>query len=144
MSTKPDMLPGNDLYTTVTQISEQFNQRETIVKKRNPRLVKKKNSYFRWQHGQAVKGWKLSKDVNRKHKVYVRSFLLAKIKCMKDYIKHCIRKNNPDHVIIHSGTNKLERQAEIRAKFIIDVAKSIRTNTCTVSISRIVHTEWQL
>ena len=88
-----------------------------------------------------MKGWKLSKDVNRKHKVYVRSFLLAKIKCMKDYIKHCIRKNNPDHVIIHSGTNKLERQAEIRAKFIIDVAKSIRTNTCTVSISRIVHTE---
>ena len=41
------MLPGNDLYTTVTQISEQFNQRETIVKKRNPRLVKKKNSDFR-------------------------------------------------------------------------------------------------
>ena len=86
-----------------------------------------------------MKGWKLSKDVNRKHKVY----LLAKIKCMKDYIKHCIRENNPDHVIIHSGTNKLgsERQAEIRDKFIIDVAKSITTNTCAVSISRIVHTE---
>ena len=59
---------------------------------------------------------------------------------MKDYVKLCIRENYPAHVIIHVGTNDLdsERQAEVLAKTIIDVAKSIRTNTCTVNISGIV------
>ena len=59
---------------------------------------------------------------------------------MKDYVKRCIRENNPDHVIIHVGTNKLdsERQADMIAKSVIDVAKGIGTNTCTVSISGIV------
>ena len=42
-----------------------------------------------------AKGWKLlSKDVNRKHKVYVRSFPLTKVKCIKHYVKPCIRENN--------------------------------------------------
>ena len=52
-----------------------------------------------------IEGWKLSKNVDRKHKTYVRSFPWAKVKCMKDYVKPCIRENNPDHVIIHVGTN---------------------------------------
>ena len=34
-----------------------------------------------------VEGWKLSKNVDRKDKVYVRSFSSAKVKCMKDYVK---------------------------------------------------------
>ena len=44
---------------------------------------------------------------------------------MKDYIKHCIRENNPDHAIVHVGTNELdsERQPEMIAKSIIDVVK---------------------
>ena len=48
---------------------------------------------------------------------------------MKDYVKPCIRENNPDHVIIHVGTNELdsERQADMIAKPIIRVAKGIRT-----------------
>ena len=42
---------------------------------------------------------------------------------MKDYIKPCIRENNPDHVIIFVGTNELdsERQADMIAKSITDV-----------------------
>ena len=57
-----------------------------------------------------------------------------------DYVKPCIRENYPDHVIIHVGTNELdsERQADMIAKSIIDVAKGIRTNIATVSISGIV------
>ena len=84
-----------------------------------------------------VEGWKLSKNVDSKHKVYVRSFPTSKAKCTKDYVIPCIRENNPDHVIIHVGTNELvsERQAEMIAKSVIDVIKSIRTNTSTVSIS---------
>ena len=49
---------------------------------------------------------------------------------MQDYVKLCIRENNPDRVIIHVGTNKLdsERETEMIAKFIRDVPKSIRAN----------------
>ena len=85
-----------------------------------------------------VEEWKLSKNVDRKHKVYVRNFSSAKLKCMKDYVKPCIRENNLDHVIIYVGTNELdsERQAVMIAKSIIDVA-NIRTNTHIVSISGI-------
>ena len=59
---------------------------------------------------------------------------------MKDYVKHSIRENNPDHVIIHVDTNELdsERQADVIAKSFIDVAKGIRANTCTASISGVV------
>ena len=34
-----------------------------------------------------VKWWKLSKNVDRKHKVYVISFSSTKVKCMEDYLK---------------------------------------------------------
>ena len=45
---------------------------------------------------------------------------------MKDYIKPCIRENNPDHVIIFVGTNELvsQRQADMIAKPIIDVVNT--------------------
>ena len=54
--------------------------------------------------------------------------------------KTSIRENNPDHVIIHVGTNELdlERQADMMEKCIIDGAEGIRTNTRTVSILEIV------
>ena len=122
------------------RIQSQVNQRETTIKKRNAWIIQDKGSIFLFGDSivKHAKGWKLSKNVDRKHKVYVRSFLLAKVKCLKDYIKPCIRKNNPDHVIIQLGPDELDsiRQAEMTAKSIIDVGKSIRTNT--VSISQIV------
>ena len=45
---------------------------------------------------------------------------------MKDYIKPCIRENNPDHAIIHVGTDEVDfdRQPEMIAKSIIDAAKN--------------------
>lgn len=54
--------------------------------------------------------------------------------------KISIREDNPDHVIIHAGTNELdlERQTELMKKCIIDGAKGIRTNIRTVSILEIV------
>ena len=61
-----------------------------------------------------VDGWKLSKKVERKHKVYVRSFPSAKVKRMNDYVKPCIRENNPDHVIIHLGTNELNSKRPLK------------------------------
>ena len=68
---------------------------------------------------------------------------------MKDYVKLCIRENNPDQVIIHVGTNKLdsERLVDTTAKSIIlDVAK--RTHKSKLQyISQYIRyspTEWQV
>ena len=76
---------------------EEFDQGETIINKRNPRLVKmkKKKKHFRGQNGQDVERWKLSKNEDRKHKVYVKSFSSAKVKCMKDYVKFPLEKIIP-------------------------------------------------
>ena len=85
-----------------------------------------------------VEGWELSKSTNQK--VYVRSFTGAKVKCMKDYVKPCIRENDPDHVIMHVGTNEMnsELPPERIAKSVIDVAKNVKTDTRSVSISGII------
>ena len=85
-----------------------------------------------------VEGWQLSKSTNQK--VYVRSFTGAKVKCMKDYVKPCIRENDPDHVIMHVGTNEMnsELPPERIAKSVIDVAKNVKTDTRSVSISGII------
>ena len=64
----------------------------------------------------------------------------AKVKFMKDYVKPCIRENNPEYVILHVGTNELnsELTPERIAKSIIDVCKNIQTSHRSVSISGIV------
>ena len=57
-----------------------------------------------------LEGWKLTKKTDKNHKIYVRSFPGAKVKFMKDYAKPCIRENDPDHVILHVGTNELNSE----------------------------------
>ena len=85
-----------------------------------------------------VEGWQLSKSTNQK--VYVRSFTEAKVKCMKDYVKPCIRENDRDHVIMYVGTNEMnsELPPERIAKSVIDVVKNVKTDTRSVSISGII------
>ena len=51
--------------------------------------------------------WKLKNSFGNNHNVYGRRFPGAKAKCMKDYVKLCIRENNPEYVILHVGTNEL-------------------------------------
>ena len=87
-----------------------------------------------------VEGWKLKKSIDKDHNVYVRSFSGAKVKCMKDYVKPCVREKNPDYVILHVGTNELnsELPLEKRAKTIIDVAKNTQSYNQIGSISGIV------
>ena len=92
-----------------------------------------------------VYGWVISNQLEKKHKVRVRSFSSAKVKCMKDYIKPCIREEH-HHVILHVGTNNLssEQNAERIAKSIVDLAKLSVNDHCSVSISSIVprNDEW--
>ena len=65
---------------------------------------------------------------------------------MKDYIKPCLREENPDHIILHIGTNCLnsDSDSERIAKSIIDLSKGIKTDERSVSISAIVirNDEW--
>ena len=59
---------------------------------------------------------------------------------MKDYAKPCIREENPDHIILHVGTNDLssENNAERVGKSIVDLAKSLLSENRKVTISGII------
>ena len=54
-----------------------------------------------------VERWKFKNSLGNYHIVYVRGFPGGKVKCMRDYVKPCIRENNPENVILHVGTNEL-------------------------------------
>ena len=81
-----------------------------------------------------MEGWKLKKSLENNHNVCARSFPGAKVKCTKDYVKPCIRENNPEYAILHLGTNELnsELKPEIIAKSVIDVGKNIQINHRTI------------
>ena len=83
-----------------------------------------------------IEGWQLAKKTDRNHKIYVRSFQRAEVKGMKDYVKPCVR----DHVILHAGTNELNSELlpERIPKSIVDVAKNIKSEKHSVSISGVV------
>ena len=87
-----------------------------------------------------IQWWDISSKLHNKHKVYVRSFSSAKVKFMKDYSKPCIKEDQPDHIMLHVGTNDLasESNAERTAKSIADLAKSLVADDCTISVSSIV------
>ena len=84
-----------------------------------------------------MEGWKLKNSLENNHNVCARSFQGAKVKCTKDYVKPCIRENNPEYAILHLGTNELnsELKPEIIAKSVIDVGKNIQINHRTIRYS---------
>ena len=85
-----------------------------------------------------MEGWKLKNSLGNKNNVYVRSFPGAKVKCIMDYVKPCIRENNQEYVILHVilyvGTNKLssELTPERIAKSVIDVGKNCQKKELSV------------
>ena len=54
---------------------------------------------------------------------------------MKDNVKPCIREKNPDHTIMHVGTNDLN--SEKVAKSIVDLAKRMVSQKRKVTVSGI-------
>ena len=72
-------------------------------------------------------------------KVYEWSFPGAKVQCMDDYKKLSIR-DEPDHFIVHVGTNDLN--SEVSSKSIVesiaDPAMSVKTEPHDISVSNIV------
>lgn len=57
-----------------------------------------------------IKWWNLSNKLDQNNNVYVWNFLAAKVKRMKDYTKPYIPEENPDHIILHVGTNQLDSE----------------------------------
>ena len=59
---------------------------------------------------------------------------------MTDHVKPTLRDINPDHIILHAGTNDLrtENTASQIAKAIIDLATSLKNDDNTVTVSGIV------
>ena len=82
----------------------------------------------------------LTKKIRHKHFVKVRSFSGAKISCMTDHVKPTLRDINPDHIVLHAGTNDLrtENTASQIAKATIDLAASLKNDGNTVTVSRII------
>ena len=85
-----------------------------------------------------VNGWEIAKKLPN-CKVCAKSFSGAKVRCMKDYLKPSLRQN-PDHVVLHVGTNDLDsdKDPELIAKSIVDLASTVKKDTCEVTISNIV------
>ena len=59
---------------------------------------------------------------------------------MKDYIKPILRKNSPDEMILHVGTNSLRTCTSERscAEEIIDLASAVEQSEVKVTISAII------
>ena len=85
-----------------------------------------------------LKSWEMSKKV-KNASVCVRPFSGAKVRCMKDHIKPSLREN-PDHVILHVGTNDLDsdRPPDLIAKSVVDVACSMKNGEHDVTISNLI------
>ena len=93
-----------------------------------------------------IKGWDLSAKLDHHHNIYVRNFPGAKVRSMKDYTKPCTREENPDHIILHVGTNDLssDNSPERVGKSIVDLAKNLFHDNRKVTISGIIprNDEW--
>ena len=87
-----------------------------------------------------INGWDLSAKLDHYHNIYVWSFPGAKVRSMKDYTKPCTREENPDHIILHVGTNDLisENSLERVGKSIVDFAGNLFHDNRKVTISGII------
>ena len=79
------------------------NKNKTNVYILGDSMVKKLNGYL------------LPRKIRHKHLVKVLSFSGAKISCMTDHVKPTLRDINPDHIVLHPGTNDLRTEnTEVR------------------------------
>ena len=87
-----------------------------------------------------LNGYLLTWKIKHKHLVKVSSFSEAKISCMTDHVKPTLRDINPDHIILHAGTNDLrsENKDSQISKATTDLAASLKNDDNTVTVSGIV------
>ena len=84
-----------------------------------------------------VTGYTISSSLDN-CKIYVKDFSEAKVWCMQDYVQPTLREN-PDHIIIHVGTNDLASNRPVAkvAESIIDLASTSKSDSCSAAISSI-------
>ena len=68
----------------------------------------------------------------------MKDFPGSGVRCIQDYVRPTLREN-PDHIIIHIGTNDLASNipAEKVAESIIDLASTLKSDSCSVAICSI-------
>ena len=83
-----------------------------------------------------VNGFYLTRNIKHKFLVKVRPFSSAKTRCMYDHAKPTIRELNPEHIILHVGTNDLdtEKTTSQISKSILDLASSLKNETNTIHV----------
>ena len=88
------MSPGNYHDAKVTQNLERIRSKRNNHKQKDPTTSQGKKNIFILDDCvvKHAEGWKLSKNVDRQHKVCVRSFSSTKVKFMKDYAKSTLQK----------------------------------------------------
>ena len=87
-----------------------------------------------------VVGWDITKKRGSKRKICVRQFSWSKVDCMKDYRKHCIRENNPYHLIFHVATKDgpSNKKAKCIVESIICLTKEVTASNLDVPISTFI------
>ena len=89
---------GDHYKETINRNNENRNNKnKTNVYVLGDSIIKKLNGYL------------LTRKIKHKHLVKVRSFSVAKISCMTDLVKPPLQDINPDHIILHAGTNDLKK-----------------------------------
>ena len=87
-----------------------------------------------------IQDWGITKKLENRHKVYIRQFPGSKVICINNYVKPCIRENNPDYITFHVGTNDIPTSKDplAIAQSVVDLAKSVITQDHSVAISDII------
>ena len=75
-----------------------------------------------------LNGFLLTRKINHKRLAEFRPFNSAKVRCMYDHAKPTVRDFDPDHILLHCGTNDLNsnRTSVQIAREIIDLALSLK------------------
>ena len=133
---KTDLNNSNDI--NGTSYKHKSSKDSIRRKKYNP--VKKKTFILGDSMIKHTKGWEMSSKIDHKHSICVRSFTGAKVRSMKNYVKQCVRGENPDHIIMHVGTNDFnsENNPERVAKSIADLVKGMVSEKRKVTVSGII------
>ena len=84
-----------------------------------------------------LKGFLLTRKLNDKCLVKVRPFNSAKVRCTHDHAKPTVRDFDPNHIILHCGTNNpnSDRTSSQIAREIIDPALSLKSDKNKIPIS---------
>ena len=83
--------------------------------------------------------WKISKEVKSDCKICFKHFSSTIANFMEVYKKPSLR-NDPNHIILHVGTNGsiLDRTSQTIATSIVNLVRSMKGENCDASISNII------